>query len=87
MTPDRDTIAEELVEYLGAHGLLEVAVERALSRWWTDRRGHELGGRFVPPAVIRRQYDSTGSSVTARHAGGLASRAEALGWSVDLRSL
>ncbi|RLP81378.1 zeta toxin protein [Mycetocola lacteus] len=65
----------------------EVAVERALDRWWSARElgTDPLGGRFVPPAGIRAYYpDDAARAVTAANAQALHDRAYRLGWDVDL---
>lgn len=67
----------------------EVAVERALDRWWSGRTGSDpLGGRFVPPVAIAQYYpDGKSRSVTRDNADELAMRAEALGWDVELERI
>lgn len=46
---------------------VEISVQRALGRWWEGvrdwKRGEGLGGRYVPPEVIRRQQVSGGRTV------------------------
>ncbi|RLP76553.1 zeta toxin protein [Mycetocola tolaasinivorans] len=65
----------------------EIAVERALDRWWSTREAgvDPLGGRFVPPAGIRAYYpEDISRAVTAANAQMLHDRAARLGWDVEL---
>lgn len=57
-----------------------VAVERALSRWWSGRTdpASELGGRFVPESAIARCYGDRGMSVCRENAEELLRKARQL---------
>jgi hypothetical protein len=68
----------------------EHAIDQALGRWWSGRSTDEdgLGGRFIAPEYIRRQYSNGGAlSNCAANAALLRDRAVDLGWSVELRTL
>jgi hypothetical protein len=92
---------DELLQQLDLYGYanlvifdIEVSVDRAidqaLGRWWDDRISNPdgLGGRFVSPDTVRRQY-SAGELVSncAKNAQILHDRADSLGWNVDLQTI
>ncbi|MCP3426394.1 zeta toxin family protein [Rothia sp. AR01] len=65
-----------------------VACQQALDRWWSlrEQQSDPLGGRFIPPAVIRSHFEKDERvSICSRNARALSEKAEALGWEVDLR--
>ncbi|MFC0504238.1 phage portal protein family protein [Micromonospora costi] len=63
---------------------VEVSVERALSRYRNGadryRQGKGLGGRFVPPAIIRAQETRKGRTVNREVFDGLQERFD--GWAI-----
>lgn len=66
----------------------DLAIERALSRWWQQRTNDAelLGGRFVPPTAIRKYFPAGATqSLSAVNAQALEQRANELGWKVELR--
>lgn len=67
----------EDLEVVDVEAPVDVALERARTRWWTGRQDDlELGGRFVPDQVIESFYaDHTWQSSCAANALILAERA------------
>ena len=59
---------------------LEVALERAKSRWWEGRLTGGTGGRFTPPRAIRMLYDrADGGSRCSDNARDLVKETRRLG--------
>ena len=65
---------------------IDVALERALDRWWLARSdvSNLDGGRFVPRAVIAACYADDGRTIGGLNAAELARRAKRAGFDVDL---
>jgi adenylate kinase family enzyme len=84
---DLDEHGYESLVVLRAEVPAGTAVRRSTDRWWSDRCEHRsgLGGRFVPPGVIRELYpaDDAASRCSA-NAEALRRRAEEYGWEVAL---
>lgn len=67
---------------------LQVALERAKSRWWQGRLANGLGGRFTPPQAIRDLYDrQDGTSRCSDNARKLVEEANQLGLDAKLEVL
>ncbi|MBU4213494.1 MAG: zeta toxin family protein [Actinobacteria bacterium] len=59
---------------------LNVALERAIERWWAGRLGGGLGGRFTPTSAITALYDrASGDSRCSENAHDLVEAAARLG--------
>ncbi|MCS5717979.1 zeta toxin family protein [Herbiconiux sp. CPCC 205763] len=87
---DLDEHGYEALVVLRAEVPAGTAVRRSTDRWWTDRCEVRsgLGGRFVPPLVIRELYPSPSATSAASrcsvNAEALRRRAEDYGWEVTL---
>lgn len=57
--------------YRDIHGVfvdipVEISVHRAINRWWGGHQAGGIGGRYVPPALIRRQASEGGHTTLNR---------------------